>query len=423
MTLRPLLVIVHRWFGLAAALFLFIAGATGAIISWDHELDAWLNPQLFHARSAGQSPPAAAQSGLTLANRVEAQEPRLRVTYVLTESEPGHTIPMMVEGRIDPTTKQPYDLGYNQIAVDPVSGEIQGRRMWGALSLSRENLLPFLYKLHYTMHLPEVGGIELGIWLMGLIGAVWALDCFIALWLSFPNWRSWRKSFAFRWRQGGHKLNFDLHRSGGVWIWGLLLVLAVTSVSMNLERPLMRPIIESFSTLTPTAFETRTPKPPAQATDAGISREQVMQLASTEAHSRGWTLPAGGVFYSSAFGLYGVGFFEPGNDHGDIGLGNAWLYFDAASGHPAGAKIPGTGSAGDLFMQAQFPLHSGRILGLPGRILISVMGLLVALLSVTGVLIWLKKRRARVRAAASAPAGLPRPIQFQHEVNAVPEES
>jgi uncharacterized iron-regulated membrane protein len=97
------------------------------------------------------------------------------------------------------------------------------------------------------------------------------------------------------------------------------------------------------------------------------------------------------------FGLYGVGFFEPGNDHGDFGLGNAWLYFDAASGKPAGTRIPGSGTAGDLFMQAQFPLHSGRILGLPGRILISFMGALVAMLSVTGVVIWLRKRQARVR--------------------------
>ena len=57
--------------------------------------------------------------------------------------------------------------------------------------------------------------------------------------------------------------------------------------------------------------------------------------------------------------------------------------------------IPGTGSAGDIFLQSQFPLHSGRIIGLPGRILISAMGLMVAMLSATGLIIWLRKRRAR----------------------------
>ena len=35
------------------------------------------------------------------------------------------------------------------------------------------------------------------------------------------------------------------------------------------------------------------------------------------------------------------------------------------------------------------------ISGLPGRILISAMGLVVAMLSATGLVIWLRKRRAR----------------------------
>jgi uncharacterized iron-regulated membrane protein len=52
-------------------------------------------------------------------------------------------------------------------------------------------------------------------------------------------------------------------------------------------------------------------------------------------------------------------------------------------------------------MQAQFPLHSGRIIGLPGRILISVIGVAVAVLSATGLMIWLRKRSARRRAAAA----------------------
>ncbi|WP_288408446.1 PepSY-associated TM helix domain-containing protein [uncultured Herbaspirillum sp.] len=395
--MRALLVLLHRWFGLTVAVFLFIAGVTGALISWDHELDAWLNPQLFHAHSADHPEAGQPMPGLELAQRVEAAEPKLRVTYVLTQAEPGHTISMMVEPRIDAATGKLPVLDYNQIAVDPVTGEIQGRRMWGAISLSRENLLPFLYKLHYTMQLPAVGGIETGVWLMGIIGIVWTLDCFIALYLSFPNWRSWRKSLVLRWREGGHKLNFDLHRSGGVWIWGLLLVLAVTSVSMNLEHQVMRPLLQSVSTLTAGPFDTRTPIAPDKVPEPRISREQAVALGRAQGQKLGLTEPVGGVFYSGMFGVYGVGFFQSGNDHGDVGLGNAWLYFDAMSGAYEGGKIPGRGSAGDIFLQAQFPLHSGRILGLTGRVLISLMGVLVAMLSVTGVVIWARKRRARLQ--------------------------
>jgi uncharacterized iron-regulated membrane protein len=34
--MRPLFVLLHRWLGIGTALFLFVAGLTGAVIAWDH---------------------------------------------------------------------------------------------------------------------------------------------------------------------------------------------------------------------------------------------------------------------------------------------------------------------------------------------------------------------------------------------------
>ena len=155
--MRELLVRLHRWFGLAAAVFLFISGATGAVISWDHELDEWLNPHLYQARSSGRPLPV-----LELAARIEAADPRVRVTFMPLAVEPGHTFTASVSPRVDPRTGRLFEPGYNQIALDPATGTVQGRREWGKVSLTRENLLPFLYKLHYSMHIPEGWGIELG---------------------------------------------------------------------------------------------------------------------------------------------------------------------------------------------------------------------------------------------------------------------
>ena len=45
--MRRALVVIHRWLGLFTAVFLIVAGASGALIAWDHELDEWLNPELF----------------------------------------------------------------------------------------------------------------------------------------------------------------------------------------------------------------------------------------------------------------------------------------------------------------------------------------------------------------------------------------
>jgi len=395
--IRKTLVLLHRWFGLATALFLFIAGATGAVISWDHELDEWLNPGLYQARTSGTPLPP-----LELAARVEQADPRVRVTFMPLAVEPGHAFTVSVSPSIDPATGRPFKPGYNQVALDPATGDIQARREWGKVSLTRENLLPFLYKLHYTMHIPSGWGIELGMWLMGLIGIVWVFDTLIALAISFPKREQWRRSFALRWQAGGHKLTFDLHRSGAMWVYLLVLMLAVTSVAMNLREQVVRPVVSWFSELSPSPFAGRSAASPDGPIEPGISAERVIELARVQAAQRGISAPAGGLFLSTDFGVWGVGFYEPGFSDGDGGLGNPWLYFDSRTGSPAGADIPGSGSAGDLFMQSMFPLHSGRIIGVPGRVLMSLMGALIAMLSVTGVLLWSRKRAARLQSAAHA---------------------
>ncbi|WP_321872555.1 PepSY-associated TM helix domain-containing protein [Burkholderia ubonensis] len=408
--LRPWLVRMHRWLGLATALFLFVAGLTGAVIAWDHELDAWLNPAFYDARSGGA--PLSSISPLELANRIEAADPRVQVTYLPLGVEPGRTLVVGVQPRIDRATGQPYPLDFNQIAVDPATGAVQARRQWGALSLARLELIPFLYRLHYTLHLPVRGGIDLGTWLMGLVGIAWCVDSVIALWLAFPSLKSWRKSFAFRVKRGGYPLVFDLHRSGGVWVWGLLAVVAVTSVSMNLGNEVVRPLVARLSPLAATPFTNPERFPPAPAGSAPLSRERIVAIARDAARGDGIAAPAGGLFFASAMNVYAIGYFAPGNDHGDVGLGNPWLYWDAATGRRVAAVVPGRGSAGDVFMHAQFPLHSGRIAGVAGRVLVSALGVMIAMLSATGICIWLKKRMARARAASGGrAAAAPRAVR------------
>ncbi|MEK7943708.1 PepSY-associated TM helix domain-containing protein [Pigmentiphaga sp. YJ18] len=391
--MRGALVVLHRWCGLFIAGFLFIAGLTGAVIAWDHELDEWANPRLFRADSGATDTPLAP---LELARRAEAADPRLRVSFLPLTLEPGHTAMLGVAARIDPDTGAPYALGFNQLALDPATGQAQGHRQWGRISLSRENLLPFLYKLHYTMHIPKGWGIEFGVWLMGVVSAVWIVDCFLALWISFPSARTWRKSLSFRLRQGGAKLNFDLHRSGGVWVWGLLLMLAVTSVSLNLGTQVMRPLVSMLSPLTPSPFQSRQGSRERELADPLLNRERAIEVAEAEGRRRGWTAPPGSIFYAQRFGIYGVAFFTPENDRDDDGMGNEVLYLDGDSGAVVGETVPGQGTAGDVFMQAQLPLHSGRLLGMPGRVLMSFMGVFVAVLSVTGLVIWVRKRRGRI---------------------------
>ncbi len=181
--MRSTFVLIHRWAGLFIAVFLFIAGLTGAVISWDHELDEWLNPHLFDAPTSG-----VPLAPLELLAKVEAADPHARVTFVPLGFEEGHNAELGVEPRVDPKTGNLYPLDYNQVFVDPATGSIVGKRYWGRISLDSENLLPFLYKLHYSMHFPDFASIDRwGVWFMGIVGIVWMFDCFVGFYLTLPR--------------------------------------------------------------------------------------------------------------------------------------------------------------------------------------------------------------------------------------------
>ena len=408
--MRRFLTALHRVLGLLTAGFLFVAGATGALIAWDHELDALLNPRFYRAAQA--SAPVDMERALAFADRLEQRDARLRVTWLPLANEDNEALLLSVGPRLNPATGHAFDLGFNQVALDPSTGQTQAQREWGAVSLSRENILPFLYKLHYSLHIPDVGSFRLGLWVMGLIAVAWVIDSVIALIIAFPSRKAWRKSFRIRWQSGATRLNFDLHRSGGVWVWPLLLVLAITAVSMNLRDSVMRPVVSLFSTLTPDPLEQFEGAHGSDPQTPAVTRAQVLELAQIEAKRRGFAAPVGGMFFANEEGTYGVGFFEPGNSHGDGGLGNAYLHYDGRDGRFLGAEVPGEGSAGDLFLQAQFPLHSGRIAGVAGRVIVTLLGLAIAGLSVTGLVIWAQRRRkTRARQSAVSPSPLSAPSE------------
>lgn len=403
------MLLVHRWAGLVMAGFLVMSGLTGAVICWDHELDDFLNPHLTHVTSQGPTIPI-----LDLVKTIESRDPRAQVTFIPLAHEAGDSLVFGVDSRVDPQTGRLYELGYNQVFIDPVTGRELGRREWGAVwPVTKETFVSFLYRLHYTLHLPELWGIDRwGIWLMGGIAILWALDCFVGLYLTLPNrmsketvhahpswWTRWKPSWMVKLSGTLRRINFDLHRAFGLWAWGLLFMLAFTAFSLNLYREMFYPLMSLVSEVTPSPFDLREPSDKHHPIVPVVGYESILDRARQEGLQRGWEEPLGEIFYNQEFGIYGVSFFHPGDDHGAAGVGPSALYFDGSDGRYLGDRRPWKGTAADIFVQAQFPMHSGRILGLPGRILVSFLGLGTAVLSVTGVIIWWCKHGAYSRRA------------------------
>ena len=229
-----------------------MSGVTGAVISWDHELDEWLNPHLNEVASIGPSIPA-----LELAAQVEAQDPRARVSYVPLAAEPGHALSVFVDPRRDPATGRLFELDYNQVFLDPVTGAEQGRRYLGCgladhhRDLRLVPLRPPLQPAH-----SGIWGIDRwGMWLLGVVAIIWTVDCFVGLYLTLPVaraadpsrpatvtrqlargwWARWAPAWRIKTHGSPYRINFDLHRAFGLWTLG-------AAVHPGLHRLLAEPL-------------------------------------------------------------------------------------------------------------------------------------------------------------------------------------
>ena len=228
--------------------FLIIAGLTGALLVWYYELDALINPQWLQVE-----PPAAHSEPLSpfaLRDRVDAAYPDANVHWMMLAPPDAHS-PVRFFLSAKPGAPA---LPIDEVFVNPYTGQILGGRLWGDLGQGLANLMPFVYRLHHSLALGTIGT-----WIFGIVALLWTLDCFVGAWLTFPPprrrdarhrprrfWTRWAKAWRIRWRAGGHKRTFDLHRAGGLWPWALLLVFAWSGVALALYDQVYRPTTGLF---------------------------------------------------------------------------------------------------------------------------------------------------------------------------------
>jgi uncharacterized iron-regulated membrane protein len=102
------------------------------------------------------------------------------------------------------------------------------------------------------------------------------------------------------------------------------------------------------------------------------------------------------VFAVPAKGLYRVRVTRPEE---------RFFYVSMQEGAIAQVRVPRRGSAGDVFVGWQKPLHTGEAFGPLGEAVVFVTGLLPLLFSITGIYLWLARRKPRTRRTRQQPSG------------------
>lgn len=386
---RRVATLLHRWTGLALAGFLTIVGLTGALLAWNDALERVFAPSLFVLpASSVDRPPldifrlreAAERLSGGAVNGVDFTRAHDAAAVFYVQPRPGGPAP-----------------ANDEIALDPASGHLLGARRNGDLSQGRVNIMPFVYRLHDTLLLGDTGAL-----ILGIAALFWTLDCLVGAYLTFParakhprapsGWLArWKPSWLLRWRAGGFRLLYDLHRAGGLWPWALLAILAWSSVSFNLPQ-VYRPIMALAGT--------QAPDPPPASRDPAAAPRIGWEEAYAHARTAMAQLTARDgivvlderlLFYDPATHVYE---YRVRSNHDPGRTGNTSLRLDGDTGRVSGFSVPTGRAAGDTITTWIGDIHVADVFGWPMKVALSLTGLAIAMLSITGVLLWARKRRA-----------------------------
>jgi uncharacterized iron-regulated membrane protein len=393
---RKFWVKAHRYAGLFLAAWLSIVGLTGAILAFYPELEHATEGAL-PALLAPPTPGAPVLAPEILIEKGFAASPRpAEIDYAPLHVHAGEPFYLFMV----PKGERHFDNEFYTI-LNPHTGAVIAEE-----DLERETgfwheVLHIIYEIHYSLLLGAFGT-----YLLGIAAFVWMADCFVGMYLTFPRgkkqdaeakprgWLSrWLSMWKIRWPTTRYKFNFDLHVAGGLWLWAMLLMFAWSSVAFNLRLEAYNPAMSIFGYEDPYEAEPEEPVtrflPFAQLLDAGRSEAKAEMerqgIELVEEDSLFVDLEKGSAFYT----------FSTDADTHDITF--SIISIDAATGERIGGSVGTERHAANTFTDWILALHMARWGGVPYKILVSVIGLLIVALSVTGVIIWTKKRGARLK--------------------------
>ena len=226
---------IHRYSGLTMALFLFIAGITGALLAFHEELDDWFNHKLVYVEIENR--PQLPIS--TLHDKVIKTYPKYKFSSMPVTLQPDKSVVFEVD-RV--RKQQPDDKNiapFQEVYVNPYSAEIIGSRdkeVW-----AWNNTMWKVFWLHRELLLGKTGKL-----ILGIIALIWTLNCFIGFYLTLPRiiktkkgnngnkssvkraslLKRWLPAWKIRRKTNFFKLNYDVHQAFGLWLWVILFVIA-----------------------------------------------------------------------------------------------------------------------------------------------------------------------------------------------------
>jgi uncharacterized iron-regulated membrane protein len=358
---------LHRWLGLVLGPVFVLLGLSGSLLVFYTEIDAAITPVL-----AVPGPAPEIRSWQAVLDALERAQP---------QRDRGWRIELPPEGRgivtaryLKPAETAGEFFAPLLVSVHPQTGQVLAERFWGRFAAT------WVYDLHFSLLVGEPG-----VQVVGVLGLLFTLALVAGLLLWWPRAGHWRSALRLRFGGPPQRRHYDWHKALGLGGAALLLVLSLTGIVLALPtwvEPLFHTVGGPAPSPRPVA--PRLPGQPLLPLDAALARVQAHWPGAVP---RWVDTPAAGS------AVLRVRLWLPGDPSRRFPHSLLWLH--AQTGAVLAARDARQLPAGDALLAWVHPLHNGEALGLAGRVLVCVTGLVPLGLALTGWLRWRDRRRAR----------------------------
>jgi len=356
---------IHRWLGFTTGLVVFMVSITGCIFCFQDEIqDALYSWRKVAIENKDYVRPSI------LKNTAFAKYPGATATYIYYF---GNNRPAAVLADVP-------KLGLTYVYINPYN-----RKILHAEGL-KENFFTEVEYIHLYLLLPaKAGRLVVGI---SVIIFVILMVTGIVLW--WPKRKTDRKrSFTIKWNGRWRRVNYDLHNVLGFYTTAIVLVLAITGLSMAFEV-VERGIYQTANLGRQYAGEKLYPN-----SDSLLKRSK-SQPVIDRAFSLATNMSAGAQMFLIADNpgkreTINITAYRKSLNYGY----SDFYFFDRYNGRLVKYLADSKKSPGMKLNNLNYDIHVGQVLGITGKIIAFLASLISASLPVTGFIIWLGKRKKR----------------------------
>ncbi|MDP2097888.1 MAG: PepSY-associated TM helix domain-containing protein [Methylobacter sp.] len=373
---RKLWLKVHLYLGLVVGAVFVLVGLTGSLLAFEFPLDERLNSKLMTV--SGNKEKSYLPLDVLVASGLSALPANGNALSLAFPRHSGLAFELWFE---QPSPNSDHSESH-QIFINPYTGEVSGQRLKVDFARGwRGPLMDVVLRLHYSLAIGPTG-----MTIMGLIGLVLVFLLLTGLILWWPSPGKLKKALTIKSNASAERFNFDLHKTFGFYSSVVLLFLALSGVYMIFPE-YGRGLVGVFSPVTE-------PYPICQSVvpkgdKKRISLAEVTAIADAR-------FPGGDYrwigYPANERGVYVVGKREVDEVNRKSPYRRLWI--DQYSGAIIHERTGNSRSAGDIFVEWLYPLHSGEAFGFTGQLIILISGLIPLVLYVTGVIRWLHKQGA-----------------------------